>query len=117
MTASGDGALLGAAHWIEGMMVGPVATSLAVLAIAGTGLMMLNGRIPVRRGLTVALGCFVLFGAPTIARGLFASAASVAEPGSAGGPTAEAISAIPFPKSEPDKPQVSDPYAGASVAR
>ena len=71
--------LLAAAQWLEALVQGPLAVTLAVLAVAATGLMMLSGRLAVRRGLVVTLGCFVLFGAPAIARGLFASAALLPE--------------------------------------
>lgn len=63
-------ALTGAASWIEGALLGSVGTSIAVIAVAWLGFLMLRGRSPVRRGATVLLGCFILFGAAAIARGL-----------------------------------------------
>lgn len=113
--AGEGGALLAAARWLEALIQGPAATTLAVLAVAATGLMMLNGRLPVRRGLVVALGCFVLFGAPVIARGLFDSAAGLSESG-----VAQATPMVEDPQPPappPAPPQVADPYAGASIIR
>lgn len=56
-----------AVSWIEGTLFGTVAVTLCVLAVAMVGLLMLTGRLQVRRGLQVVLGCFVLLGAPVIA--------------------------------------------------
>lgn len=115
--AGEGGALLTAARWMESLVQGPAATTLAVLAVAATGLMMLSGRLPVRRGLVVALGCFVLFGAPTIARGLFAAAGGMPESGVA--PAMPIAAAVPPPAYNPPSPprQAADPYAGASIIR
>jgi len=51
-------------------LLGNVATSLAVIAVGATGLMMLTGRIDWRRGGTVILGCFIIFGAAAIVAGV-----------------------------------------------
>ncbi|RXZ63900.1 TrbC/VirB2 family protein [Pelagerythrobacter rhizovicinus] len=56
-----------AVGWLTGTLLGSVATILCTLAIALVGLMMLSGRFPVRRGLQVAIGCFLLLGAPLVA--------------------------------------------------
>jgi type IV secretory pathway VirB2 component (pilin) len=113
---SSDSALLSAAQWLDGLVQGPAAMTLAVLAVAATGLLMLNGRLPVRRGLTVVLGCFIMFGAPAIARGLLSSTAAIS-----GQPVEQVPPEPPNPQLEPPNPPTShagdDPYAGASVAR
>lgn len=62
-----------ASGWIESTLLGTAAQILCVLAVAIVGLTMLTGRLPVRRGLQVILGCFVLFGAPVIAGALVSS--------------------------------------------
>jgi type IV secretory pathway VirB2 component (pilin) len=67
---AGSNALVAAAAWLQGTVLGTVATSVALIAVAGVGLMMLTGRVHLRRGATVIVGCFILFGAPTIAAGL-----------------------------------------------
>lgn len=119
MTGDGDtNVLLAAARWIEALLLGPLATSVAVIAVASVGLLMLSGRVNVRRGLTVILGCFILFGARAIAQGLRGGVALVAND----------VPAPPFPPQEPQRreplvgapaqPQpTSDPYAGAALRR
>jgi type IV secretory pathway VirB2 component (pilin) len=117
VTSEGS-ALANAAHWIEAITQGPIATSLAVLAIAAVGFAMLRGRLSVRRGTTVVLGCFIMFGASSIAHGITQLAYGSA-------PTQFAVPArsaevpvaqfSPPPTAQPVA--VADPYAGASVAR
>ena len=109
--------LLEAAQWIEGLVQGPLAVTLAILAVAGTGLMMLNGRLPARRGAIVIVGCFLLFGAPAIARGLYASASSVAGSDRSPSSSAQVLPEPPVPEPPPTAPSEADPYAGASVIR
>lgn len=66
-----DGAALpSAVRWIEGALLGSVATGVAVLAVAFLGFGMLAGRLDWRTGLRVVLGVFILFGAPMIVQGL-----------------------------------------------
>jgi len=56
--------------WIEHGLLGSAATAVAAICVAGLGFAFLAGHVPVRRALTVLIGCFILFGAPTIAAGL-----------------------------------------------
>lgn len=110
--------LLAAARWIEALLLGPLATSVAVISIASVGLLMLSGRVNVRRGLTAIVGCFILFGAGAIAEGLRGGVAMVA--GDAPAPslslqepqTLEPLLAAPAPVQT-----TSDPYAGAALRR
>jgi type IV secretion system protein VirB2 len=67
---AGSGPILGALQWIEGTLLGNVATTVAVIAVAIVGLMMLTGRIEWRRGVTVVLGAFIIFGAVAIVAGM-----------------------------------------------
>ena len=67
---AGSGAIVSAVDWIQGTLLGNVATSLAVIAVGATGLGMLTGRIDWRRGATVILGCFIVFGAAAIVAGI-----------------------------------------------
>ena len=60
--------------WLQGTMMGNVATAVAVMAVAAVGFMMLTGRLNWRYGATVILGCFILFGAATIVGGIRATA-------------------------------------------
>ncbi len=67
---AGSGPILGALNWIEGTLLGNLATTAAVIAVAVVGLMMLTGRIDWKRGLTVVLGAFIIFGAAAIVAGM-----------------------------------------------
>ena len=67
---AGSNPILNAVTWLQGTLLGNVATALAVLAVGATGLMMLTGRIDWRRGATVILGCFIVFGAAAIVAGI-----------------------------------------------
>ena len=62
-----------AVQWLEGVLLGSVATIIAVLAVACLGLLLMSGRIDLRRAVQVIFGCFVLFGASSIARGIIAA--------------------------------------------
>ena len=70
----GSGVLLSAVGWLQGTLLGTVATAAAVIAVATVGFMMLTGRINWRYGVTVILGCFILFGASSIVAGIHSTA-------------------------------------------
>jgi len=70
----GSGAIINALNWLQGTLLGTVATVAAVIAIAAVGFMMLTGRINWRHGAVVILGCFILFGAASIVAGIRAAA-------------------------------------------
>jgi len=70
----GSGPILAAVNWIQGTLLGNVATAVAVIAVAIVGFMMLTGRMNWRHGITVIVGCFVLFGAAAIVAGIQAAA-------------------------------------------
>lgn len=72
---AGSGVLVGAVRWLEGTLLGTVATVVAVIAVAVVGFMMLTGRINWRYGATVIIGCFILFGAASIVAGIKSTAA------------------------------------------
>ena len=67
---AGSNVVVGALTWVQGTLLGTVATVAAVIAIAAVGFMMLTGRLNWRYGATVILGCFVLFGAGAIVAGI-----------------------------------------------
>jgi type IV secretory pathway VirB2 component (pilin) len=104
--------LLAAVQWIDGVLRGDLATVIAVIAVASVGFAMLTGRIDVRRGGRIILGCFILFSASAIANGLRSAAQN---------PDAEYSEAVPAPPPVFVRPQRTDaanpydPYAGASV--
>jgi type IV secretion system protein VirB2 len=72
---AGSGVLVSAVDWLQGTLLGTVATVAAVTAVAAVGFMMLTGRINWRYGVTVVLGCFILFGATSIVAGIHSTAA------------------------------------------
>jgi type IV secretion system protein VirB2 len=74
---AGSGVVVSAMSWLQGTLLGTVATVAAVIAVATVGLMMLTGRINWRYGVTVIFGCFVLFGASTIVAGIHSTATLV----------------------------------------
>jgi type IV secretion system protein VirB2 len=67
---AGSGVVVSAVRWLQGTLLGTVATVVAVIAIAAVGFLMLTGRINWRYGATVILGCFILFGAASIVAGI-----------------------------------------------
>ena len=74
MDPEGSGVLVNAVNWLQGTLLGTVATTVAVIAVAAVGFMMLTGRINWRHGAVVILGCFILFGAASIVAGIQAAA-------------------------------------------
>lgn len=104
--------LLAALSWVEGALLGSIATAIAVVCVATVGLMMFSGRLDMRRGLVVVLGCFVLFGASKIVAGFPGAASPTPDVGAL--PADIPINAtlpVEVPALQPD------PYAGASVIR
>ena len=71
---AGSSVLVSAVRWLEGTLLGTIATVVAVIAVASVGLLMLTGRINWRYGATVILGCFILFGAASIVAGIQSTA-------------------------------------------
>lgn len=103
-------ALVSAAGWIAQLVFGSLATAIAVLGVAFVGFMMLEGRVDWRRGMTVCAGCFLLFGARSVAASFLGAAqawpADDAQP---------AVASNPAPAPAPPAPIAYDPYAGASL--
>jgi type IV secretory pathway VirB2 component (pilin) len=110
----GSSPLLAAVLWVQGTLLGTTATVIATIAIAALGFLMLSGRLPVRRGMTAILGCFILFGASTMAASIRAGLAGVGDT-----PPAVPVAYVPPPTPvvpPPQRPpQNADPFAGAAV--
>lgn len=107
---AGSSPLVAAVGWLQGTLLGTIATTIAVIAVAWIGMLMLTGRVHYRRGATVIIGCFILFGATSIAAGI-RSAAN-------GAPPVESAQLTPAPAPTfTPSPTQYDPYAGASVPR
>jgi type IV secretion system protein VirB2 len=71
---AGSGPINSALLWLQGTLLGTVATTVAVMAVAAIGFMMLTGRMNWRFGATVIIGVFILFGATTIVAGIQSAA-------------------------------------------
>lgn len=107
---SGSQPVEAGASWLVSLMTGSAAVGLCVLAVAVIGSLMLGGRLPVRDGVRVVLGCFVLLGAPTIALAFVIAGEEISQ-----------ASQSPELRSQPANPREDlppsafDPYAGASL--
>lgn len=71
---AGSGPIVAALSWLQGTLLGNVATAVAVMAVAAVGFMMLTGRLNWRFGATVIIGVFILFGAGAIVSGIQSAA-------------------------------------------
>ena len=71
---AGSGPINNALLWLQGTLLGTVATTVAGMAVAAIGFMMLTGRMNWRFGATVIIGVFILFGATTIVAGIQSAA-------------------------------------------
>ena len=67
---AGSSPLVAALEWVQGTLLGNVATAAAVIAVAVVGYLMLTGRMEWRRGLMVVVGAFIIFGAVSIVAGI-----------------------------------------------
>lgn len=103
------GTLAAALNWIEGILLGSVGTTLAILSVAFVGFALLQGRLAVRDGVRVVLGCFVLFGAPLIGVSLRDLTGGEGRSPAASQLRAPPAQPPPLPRS------TYDPYAGASL--
>jgi type IV secretory pathway VirB2 component (pilin) len=72
---AGSSPLLAALNWVQGTLLGNLATTAAVIAVAIIGYLMLVGRFDWRRGIITLVGIFIIFGAVTIVAGIRSLAA------------------------------------------
>ena len=110
----GSSVLVAAMSWLQQTMLGPLATTIAVIAVASVGLMVFSGRLNIRYGINVIVGCFIVFGASAIGSGI----QSFSGRGEVGELARESLwtpapTALPPPA--PEDPAAADPYAGASA--
>jgi type IV secretion system protein VirB2 len=66
----GSGPIVAALGWLQGTLLGTIATTAAVMAVAAIGFMMLTGRMNWRFGASVIIGVFIVFGAGSIVAGI-----------------------------------------------
>jgi type IV secretory pathway VirB2 component (pilin) len=112
---SSGSAFAAAVNWLETTLLGSFATVVAVIIIASFGLLLFLGRVPTRRAIELVFGCFILFGASSIASGIMRALYGAAvEP--------EDVAALPPPPPieapvQARSAQPYDPYAAAAVPR
>lgn len=116
-----SGSLERVSAWLIEILSGSLAVSVAIIAVASLGLLLLSGRLDIRRGLRVVLGCFLVFGAASIARALLGASQSLVEERAVAMPVFVPVIAEPNPLPNQPSPQSSspspfDPYAGAAVS-
>lgn len=102
-----------AGEWLGWLLAGELASALCIVAIAMLGVLMLGGRLPVRTGLKVVAGCFLLLSASLVAGGL----QGVARTTGVGPAQLQSGPVIVEAEPEPTPPADYDPYAGASLRR
>lgn len=107
----GSSSLATAALWVQQALLGSLATVIAVIAVASIGFLLLTGRIYLRRGATVVVGCFVLFGAPIVAAAL----GQLSQDQGSHVRIAQPVAPPPLSALPPPSPSAYDPYAGASI--
>lgn len=69
--------LLNAVLWIQQLILGSLAQTIATIGVATIGFLMLTGRFDWKRGIQVIIGCFIVFGATSIANGIMSYIKSV----------------------------------------
>lgn len=111
LDANGVSPMVESSRWIEGAVLGEIALGICVIAVAFIGALMLIGRLPLREGARIVVGCFVLLGAPLIATGFVEGGSGVIAPSDLPSPVA-AQADSPRPNLPPAN---FDPYAGASL--
>lgn len=112
---AGENGVTEASTWLIQTAQGPLAVSLAVIAVAGIGFALLLGHLPLKNIGKRFIGVFLLLGAAGLASSLLSLARSHdnlpagASTSVLGGPP------VAGPGTKPGEPPPEDPYAGASV--
>jgi hypothetical protein len=110
-----NGPLHAALLWLQSAMLGTIATSVATLSVAAVGFLLLQGRVDMRRSVSAICGCFILFGAPVIARSFVQLQADGAAEPSVEAPIPQHIAGSPALPRNSDPDNTYDPYAGAAI--
>ena len=74
--AQGDDTIKKALDGLLNIMIGPVAQSVATIAIAGTGWAWMTGHISIKTAAVIGMGIGIVFGASEIAAALGATPTS-----------------------------------------
>jgi type IV secretion system protein VirB2 len=105
-----------ATDWVVGLVTGPILTTLLLIAIALLAFTMLSGRLPLRRGSLVILGCFILTGAAEISRSMMEFVPNTPIPALPSGPAPIKVQELPAlgpkPERTPSTGNPFDPYPG-----
>jgi len=111
LNSPGQSAITSATSWLSSGLVASFTTTIAVIAIATMGLLLLFGRIDIRRAARLVVGCFIIFGASAIAQGIFAGLT-----GDRAGDIAQVSTPPPAPPPAPvnPKPNASPATPGAN---
>ena len=119
MTSIGDpggaSAFAAAVKWLDNILLGSIATAIAVIAVASIGFMLFTGRVDIRRGVQVLLGCFILFGASSIAAGVMKAVSESRAATGATITTSPPPAYVVAPPAGSKPPAPYDPYAGAAM--
>lgn len=112
-------AIEAAAHWFTALFTGPLVTSLLIVAVAAFGIGLLFGRLSLRRGMELVVGCFVLAGAAEITGAMMGRAPVAAVPAlpsvSASLDEKPLAPLGPDPVPTPQSGNPFDPYSGRKL--
>ncbi len=108
-------AVASAVLWVTGLLSGSLALGVAIIAVAGIGYLAFWGRIDLRRSAFVIAGCFLIFGAATIAFGIQNALAGGDGIGSETSPMVATPPPLPIAATPAVNAQPYDPYAGAAL--
>ena len=107
-----------ATNWFMALLAGPIVTTLLIIAVAAFGFSLLFGRLSLRRGFEIVIGCFVLIGAADISQAMLGNVDSKTLPALPAAPASIDESALPplgpDPVPAPRSGNPFDPYAGKS---
>lgn len=109
--SASNGALEAGMQWVQNLLLGQIGTIIAIIAVGILGLRMLNGSYPLRDGIRIVLGCFILLGSAAIARGLSDIAPGAGNAPAAASPYPPPVSVIAAKSEASSNP--FDPYANA----
>lgn len=110
-SATQDSTIESSVGWVAELMTGSIAVTLCILAVAFVGFAMLRGTLPIKRGMFVALGAFVLLAAPVVATGF----TSLWQSQSVVSYAPETFVSEDLGPREDLPPSDYDPYAGVSL--
>lgn len=102
------GPIVSSVNWVGQILLGSVATGIAVISVAAVGVAILTGRASRRRAASTVAGCFIIFGASAIAHGLTEPFDDAAMPASDSQASLAPIAPL-------QGLGVYDPYAGAGL--